>query len=1013
MRALSYLLLAAASLSVAADSPSRYDAPRAAAPIRIDGKLDDAVWQSAPWTADFVDIEGDRRPKPRYRTRAKIAWDDTHLYLAAEMEEPHVWGTLTKHDSVIFHDNDFEVFLDPNGDTLDYYEFEINALNTGWDLFLNKPYRYGGKADNKWEIPGLKTAVHIDGTLNDSRDTDQGWSVEIAMPWSALGPHPHVGKEWRINFSRVEWQHQIKAGQYAKVKGTKEDNWVWSPQGVVNMHVPEQWGFVRFVDKLSYQRDVKPIVAQRCVGCHQGTKAAAALDLARFEVLHGLLADNRLLAAITGNPPRMPKGLPPLKTIEVDTISRWIAEGAVNDGAKEEEWWSLRPLDGRGAGIDAFIAAKRHQAGLDGNPEADRRTLIRRVAYDLTGLPPTPEEVRAFVADPSPKAYDRLVDRLLASPRYGERWARHWLDVAHYGDSHGYDKDKPRNNAWPYRDWVIKALNSDMPYARFVEQQIAGDALYPRDPQALVATGFLAAGPWDFVGHQELKEGTSDKELTRLLDRDDIVAQVMSTFTSATAHCARCHYHKFDPIPQEDYFRLQTVFSGIDRADRPFDDDPDLNAKRQALLAERRAAQVALQPLLDKIEFATSPAIVAIDILISDAGLLIAHIGETDPAEKKRLTERREVDRKRRAEMVDELVGPEVKAKVAVLQAAAKEIDTRLAALPALRLVYGPANHFTRAGNFRPSLAPRPISLKSARMEPGALSMLKLPLPAYQSGDEASYRAALAKWMTAHDNILTWRSIVNRVWHYHFGAGIVDTPNDFGRLGAQPSHPELLDWLAVWFRDEAHGSLKQLHRLIVTSAAYRQSSGDRPDGVRLDASNRLLWRMNRSRLEAEAVRDSVLQTAGQLDLTEGGPAVRMFYFKDDHSPVYDYARFDPESPGARRRSIYRFIVRSVPDPFMDRLDCPDPSVLAPKRNTTLTAIQALALLNNPFMVRMSQAFAARLLGEAAPVRRAIELIYQREARPDEQKEMEAYAARHGLANLCRLLFNTNEFLFAD
>jgi hypothetical protein len=291
--------------------------------------------------------------------------------------------------------------------------------------------------------------------------------------------------------------------------------------------------------------------------------------------------------------------------------------------------------------------------------------------------------------------------------------------------------------------------------------------------------------------------------------------------------------------------------------------------------------------------------------------------------------------------------------------------------------------------------------------------MLNLPTPAYTPGDEASYRAGLAQWLSSRDNVLTWRSIVNRVWHYHFGAGIVDTPNDFGRLGAQPSRPELLDWLAVWFRDEAKGSLKQLHRLIVTSAAYKQSSNDRPDMAKIDASNRLLWRMNRARLEAEEVRDSVLQIAGKLDLTAGGPAVRMFCFKDDHSPVYDYARFDPDSPGANRRSIYRFIVRSAPDPFMDRLDCPDPSVLAPKRNTTLTAIQALALLNNPFMVRMSEAFAKRIEAEHVPVARAIELIYQREPRPAEQKEMEAYAARHGLANLCRLLFNTNEFLFAD
>ncbi len=1039
MRPLAFLLLLPAAVFVhGADGlPKHYDAPRVSTPIRIDGKLDDAAWQAAAWTDSFVDIEGNSKSKPRFRTRAKIAWDDTHLYIAAEMEEPHVWGTLTKHDSVIFHDNDFEVFIDPNGDTLDYYEFEMNALNTGWDLFLNKPYLMKGKADNKWEIPGLKTAVHVDGTLNDPRDTDQGWSVEIAMPWAALGAYEHKGKDWRINFSRVEWRHEIVGGKYRRVKGAKEDNWVWSPQGKVNMHIPEQWGFVRFVEgassAVSYQRQIRPIVAQRCQLCHQGAKPAGEIDLSTFAGLARITAGNRLLPAIMGNPPRMPKGAAPLEAAQVELIRRWVAEGALNDGGVDDKWWSLRPLpkqQDRGVGgIDAYIAAKWKAAGVTGSPEADRRALIRRVTYDLTGLPPTPEQVRSFEADPSPQAYEHLVDRLLASPRYGERWARHWLDVSHYGDTHGYDKDKPRLNAWPYRDWVINALNSDLPYSEFVARQVAGDDLYPRDPQALVATGFLAAGPWDFVGHQELKEGTVDKDLSRLLDRDDIVAQVMSTFTSSTAHCARCHYHKFDPIPQEDYYRLQAVFSGIDRADRPFDDDPDLHARRQALLEERRRAQMAMQPLLDRVEFATSPAIVEIDIRLQDAGLLLAHIGEpktpAEADEKKMLTERRERDRKLRAEMVDALVGEENKAKLAQLQAEAKLVDEKLAALPAPRLVYGPASYFTRAGNFRPSLEPRPISLLARgdvkspqqRLGPGALSMLNLPLPELRPGEEGSYRAALAKWLTAEGNVLTWRSIVNRVWHYHFGAGIVDTPNDFGRLGSQPSHPELLDWLAIWFRDEAHGSLKQLHRLIVTSAVYRQSSDDRPEAARIDASNRLLWRMNRLRLEAEAVHDAVLQTAGKLDLTQGGPGVRMFFFKDDHSPVYDYARFDPASPGANRRSIYRFIVRSAPDTFMDRLDCPDPSVLAPKRNMTLTAIQALALLNNPFMVRMSEALAARLGAEArdipAQVSRAVELVYQRQPRPDERQELEAYGTRHGLANLCRLLFNTNEFLFAD
>ena len=253
MRILSGIIIAV-FLSAADDAPRTYDCPRAASPVQIDGRMDDPVWQLARWTEDFVDIQGDVKPAPRFRTRVKMLWDDEYFYFGAWMEEPHVWATLTQHDSVIFHDNDFEVFIDPNGDTLEYYEFEINALNTGWDLFLDKPYRKGGKARNEWEIPGLRTAVSVDGTLNDPRDRDRAWSVEIAIPWKALAQYAHKpappgpGDEWRVNFSRVEWQHEIVAGKYGKVPKTKEDNWVWSPQGAVNMHIPEHWGRVRFVN---------------------------------------------------------------------------------------------------------------------------------------------------------------------------------------------------------------------------------------------------------------------------------------------------------------------------------------------------------------------------------------------------------------------------------------------------------------------------------------------------------------------------------------------------------------------------------------------------------------------------------------------------------------------------------------------------------------------------------------------------------------------------------------------
>jgi hypothetical protein len=293
-------------------------------------------------------------------------------------------------------------------------------------------------------------------------------------------------------------------------------------------------------------------------------------------------------------------------------------------------------------------------------------------------------------------------------------------------------------------------------------------------------------------------------------------------------------------------------------------------------------------------------------------------------------------------------------------------------------------------------------------VQPGALRSLQGVAFAAPGSDEGERRAALAQWIADPRNVLTWRSIVNRVWHHHFGAGIADSPNDFGRMGSPPVNTELLDSLAVWFRDEAKGSLKQLHRLLVTSAMYRQSSQHRDDAAAIDGENRLLWRMNRSRLDAESTRDAVLQAAGALDLTMGGPAVRLFAFKDDHSPVYDYANNPvPQT----RRSIYRFIVRSAPDPFFERLDCPDPSASAPKRNTTLTAVQALVMMNDPFVIEMSRRTA---LASRNDVATAVRRILARDPSSEaEQRRFESYTARHGLAALCRLLFNSNEFAFID
>jgi hypothetical protein len=869
-------------------------------------------------------------------------------------------------------------------------------------------------------------------------------------------------------------------------------------------------------------------------------------------------------------------------------------------------WWSLRPLrrpsipesDGAGSGlrnpVDAFIRARLRAEGLGPSPEAGRRTLIRRVHFDLLGLPPAPEAVDAFEADPDPRAYEKLVDRLLSSPQYGERWARHWLDVVHYGDTHGYDKDKPRPNAWPYRDYVIRALNQDKPYGRFIQEQIAGDVLFPDTEDGKVALGFIAAGPWDLIGHAEVPESKVDGQIARLLDRDDMVANTFNTFCSLTIQCARCHNHKFDPVTQDDYYRLQAVFAALDRTDLAYDTDRAVGDQRKSLEARKRGAAAARKELEAQITRAGGKELEGLDKQIAEAKKAgkegarpefgwhsaieaaadtvkwvqvdlgepvaiasVIYVGchddfnnigagfgfpprfrieaSDDAGFQKDVTvledqtavdlpnpgvtpRRIEVGGKRarfvrmtatklatrqndyifalaelsvldadgknvalgapvtaldsieapprwgRQNLVDgyyyglkpktppaalaaledqrrQLVSRVVDAGVVQrLEAAKREAEAataELAKLPAPKLVYAGAVHYGEgafAGTGPSGGKPRPIFVLSRgdvrhpgkEVSPGTVPFIPDTPSAFDlppEGGESARRAALVRWLTDPRNPLTWRSIVNRVWQYHFGRGLVDSPNDFGHMGQQPSHPELLDWLAVEFRDGGQ-SLKQLHRLLLTSASYRQAStadtGRKP-GRRaevIDADNRLLWRMNRRKLEAEALRDTVLAVAGKLDLTPGGPAFQDFVIdKPDHSPHYEYDRHDPEDAKTHRRSIYRFLVRSQPQPFMTALDCADPSMSVERRCETLSPLQALALLNDKLIVAMSKHFAARVEGMAATPRdrviAAFRLALARSPTPAEARALASYAKEHGLANACRVILNLNEFSFVD
>lgn len=866
--------------------------------------------------------------------------------------------------------------------------------------------------------------------------------------------------------------------------------------------------------------------------------------------------------------------------------------------ASSRDWWSLKPLRrpevpviaGTSSNpVDAFVAQVLDAQGLKPSPEADRATLIRRLSFDLVGLPPTPEEVRRFESDPDPKAYERLVDRLLASPHYGERWARHWLDVVHYGETHGYDKDKPRPNAWPYRDYVIRSFNADKPYTRFVQEQVAGDVLFPGTRDGIEGMGFVAAGPWDFIGHAEVPETKIDGKVARHLDRDDMVVNTMQTFTSLTVQCAQCHHHKFDPISAEDYYSLHAVFAAVDRADRKYDIDPTVARTREECVARearavkqrkdveaavlarageplaeldrrisaltkagktseafgyhsqieskaevakwvqvdlgRRVAlrRVVLHPCKDdfagigegfgfpvryRVEAsddagfasglfvlqdrtaadvanpklraqevavegvtaryvrvtATRLAARSSDFIFALAELEVRDADNANVAAGATVTSLDSIEapaRWRRANLTDGwapgvgalggttdgdlaslkkqrealwtgTMRSDERETLAAIERELVEVKATLGALPPPSVAYVAAV-YRGDGAFQGTGAqggkPRAITVLSrgnvqkpgSPAVPGTLSCVEgLPsrfeLP--ETHAEGERRAALARWLTRTDNPLPWRSIVNRVWQYHFGRGLVETPNDFGRMGALPTHPELLDWLAVEFRDGGQ-SMKALHRVMVTSAVYRQRSDvAQPAASAVDADNRYLWRQNRRKLEAEAVRDAVLAVAGKLDRRLGGPSFQDFVIeKPEHSPHYEYHLHDPEDPKSHRRSVYRFIVRSQQQPFMTVLDCADPSMQVGRRNEGVSPLQALAMLNNPLMLAMSRHFAARLDAAGGALEEKVARAHfeamGRPASPDELRDLTGFARDHGLPNLCRALFNLNEFSYVD
>ena len=732
--------------------------------------------------------------------------------------------------------------------------------------------------------------------------------------------------------------------------------------------------------------------------------------------------------------------------------------------------------------IDAFVRAKLEAKGLTHAPRADHRTLIRRLYFDLTGLPPRTEDLA--------QSYEATVEKLLASPEYGERWGRHWLDVVRFGETDGGEHNYERPHAWRYRDYVIQSFNSDKPYNQFIKEQIAGDILAPQDPNMVAATGFLVSGPWDQV-QAEINKDKAMAMTQRMDELDDMVTTTFHTFQALTVNCARCHDHKFDPIPAKDYYQLTAVFAGVGFGNRAVI-SPEAKAAYDARIAplkkqldelrakltdlEEPARIKLLEPKFRAFDIArqsepqrlplnpyynhnrftpvaakkfrlvingqlgkaapklrwfragtfrladwvgTAPATPAAPQIITFGNAVLKEIEwagsigvyelqATDDEQTWR-TICSSLDHVGKVELtMPSLTEAEIDANVDsgarhALLDQRKKLEAELAAIPAPPLVYAarPRPEVDKSFLLDRGSVTKPV----AEVKPAALSAVNQLPPSLHDGRDGDRRLALANWISDPRNPLTARVIVNRVWYHHFGTGLVNTPSDFGVMGDRPSHPELLDWLAAEFVE--HGwSIKWLHRQILSSETYQQSSMLSEKAFAVDAGNRLLWRMPLKRMDAETLRDSVLFASGKLNLTQrGGPSFLLQ--KKGDSGSYIYKALDNDGPEVWRRAVYRFVVRGGERLMIDNFDCPDPAVATPQRNTSNTAVQALTLMNNEFVVRQAGILAER----AGNVEALYQLLFQRQPSPRERELAAQFLKTESLAAYARVLINSNEFVY--
>jgi hypothetical protein len=824
-----------------------------------------------------------------------------------------------------------------------------------------------------------------------------------------------------------------------------------------------------------FQDRVLPLLQARCISCHGSEKQKGKLRLdSRAALLKGgengpaiVPGDpekSLLIQALRQTHPDIK--MPPKEKLpadQVEALAAWIKDGApwveaaaaapagrLGDawrdprnpivrifGGKRLDLWSLKKISRPAVPsvkdeawiktpVDRFILSALEKAKLGPSAEADRRTLIRRVTFDLSGLPPTPEEVKAFVEDPAADAYERLVDRLLATPRYGERWARHWMDVIRYADTNGWERDEFQTQIWRYRDYLIRSFNADKSFFRFLSEQLAGDELHPGDPDALIATGYLRLGPYDSTGSIFMEDAKNRNELMT-----DLANTTGSAFLGLTVACANCHDHKYDPISQVDHFRLRAFFAGVKRQD---DTIIDPEEERERIRKNNDAVEARTKAVRARITEILEPARNV--LLESRRGEIPAEILPLFDLKKEEQT----------AEIKQKIKPFAEKLKVSDADATATlglELQKELGQLTKTLAEETKARlEFARGMTVRDSGAKPPATnlfyqgdFTQPREEilPGFISVLD-PNPAAVTPpaglDSSGRRSALAAWVTSPENPLTARVIVNRLWHHHFGRGLVATPNDFGFSGVRPSHPELLDALASELFARK-GSLKALHRMILLSATYRQRSIDDPARRALDPENVLLWRQNPRRLDAEATRDALLAVSGSLLPKDSGPPLwpPVPQHLLDAQPGILETKSDQAARDRKQewytdavektdvRSIFLVQKRVLTVPFLQPFDLPDMNVSCGRRDVTTVAPQALQMLNSAFSERMAVAFAA-LVEKAAPdeasrVDRAVWLALGRASSEAERRRSIEFIHRHRLVDFCRVLLNVNEFVYVD